>query len=43
MQAAEAALRDALIDKVREAGIDVITDTEEGQRVLDEANSDERL
>ncbi len=39
----EAALRDALIDKVREAGIDVITDTEEGQRVLDEANRDERL
>ncbi len=43
VQAAEAALRDALIDKVRETGIDVITDTEEGQRVLDEANSDERL
>ena len=43
MEAAEAALHDALIDKVREAGIDVITDTEEGQRVLDEANSDERL
>lgn len=43
VQAAEAALRDALIDKVREAGIDVITDTEEGQRVLDEANRDERL
>lgn len=43
VQAAEAALRDALIDKVREVGIDVITDTEEGQRVLDEANSDERL
>lgn len=35
----EAALRDALIDKLREAGIDVITDVEEAQRVLDEANS----
>lgn len=34
----EAALRDALIDKVREAGIDVITDVEEAQRLLDEAN-----
>lgn len=34
----EAALRDALIDKLREAGIDVITDVEEAQRVLDEAN-----
>ena len=35
----EAALRDAIIDKLREAGIDVITDVEEAQRVLDEANS----
>ena len=34
----EAALRDAIIDKLREAGIDVITDVEEAQRVLDEAN-----
>lgn len=34
----EAAVRDALIDVMREAGIDVITDTDEGQRVLDEAN-----
>lgn len=34
----EAALRDALIDKLREAGIDVITDVEEAQRVLDDAN-----
>ena len=34
----EAALRDALIDKLRDAGIDVITDVEEAQRVLDEAN-----
>lgn len=37
----EAALRDALIDKLREAGIDVITNVEEAQRLLDEANSDE--
>ena len=34
----EAALRDAIIDKLREAGIDVITDVEEAQRLLDEAN-----
>lgn len=34
----EAALRDALIDKLREAGIDVITDVEDAQRVLDKAN-----
>lgn len=34
----EAALRDALIDKLREAEIDVITDVEEAQRLLDEAN-----
>lgn len=31
-------MRDALIDKLREAGIDVITDVEEAQRLLDEAN-----
>ena len=37
----EAALRDAIIDKLREAGIDVITDVEEAQRVLDEANSND--
>ena len=37
----EAALRDALIDKLREAGIDVITDVEEAQRLLDEANGNE--
>ena len=37
----EAALRDALIDKLREAGIDVITDVEEAQRLLDEANGKE--
>lgn len=37
----EAALRDALIDKLREAGIDVITDVEDAQRLLDEANGNE--
>lgn len=34
----EIALRDALNDAVRETGIEVIEDTEEGQRVLDMAN-----
>ena len=34
----EAALRDAVIDLEREAGLDVIDDVEEGQRVLDMAN-----
>ena len=37
----EAALRDAIIDKLREAGIEVITDVEEAQRVLDEANGND--
>ena len=36
--AEEIALRDAVIDKLRESGLDVITDVEVGQRVLDEAN-----
>lgn len=34
----ETALRDGLIDKLRSAGIEVITDEEEAQRVLDAAN-----
>ena len=34
----ESILRDAVIDRMRENGLDVITDEEEGQRVLDEAN-----
>ena len=33
-------LRDALIDRMRKAGISVVTDVKEGQRVLDEANGD---
>ena len=34
----EAAIRDAVVDRLRESGLEVITDAEEGQRVLDEAN-----
>ena len=37
----ESDLRDAIIDKLREAGIEVITDVEEAQRVLDEANGND--
>ncbi|MBO5611836.1 MAG: hypothetical protein J5918_04485 [Prevotella sp.] len=39
----ETALRDGLIDKLRSAGIEVITDEEEAQRVLDAANGDVAL
>ena len=39
----ERALRDAVIDKLRESGMDVVTDEKEGQRVLDMANGEERL
>ncbi len=39
----EAALRDGLIDLMREAGMDVSADWEEGQRVLDEANGEAQL
>ena len=35
---AERALRDALNDVLTSAGIDVVTDVEEGQRVIDEVN-----
>lgn len=35
---AEVALRDAVIDRLRENGMEVITNEKEGQRVLDEAN-----
>ena len=38
----EAKLRDTLIGKLRSAGIDVITDVDEGQRVLDSFNKDAR-
>ena len=39
----ETALRDGLIDKLRSAGIEVITDEEEAQRVLDAANGEVTL
>ena len=39
----EVALRDAVIDQLRENGIDVVSDVSEGQRVLDMANGKERL
>ena len=35
---AERVLRDAVIERLRESGMEVITDEAEGQRVLDEAN-----
>lgn len=35
---AEVALRDAVMDRLRESGMEVIADVAEGQRVLDEAN-----
>lgn len=38
LSAEEAAIRDAIADRLRESGIEVITDVEAGQRVLDEAN-----
>lgn len=38
----EAELRETLIGKLRSAGIDVITDIDEGQRVLDTFNKDAR-
>ncbi len=34
----DAMLRDAVVDKLREAGIEVVTDEKEGQRVLDIVN-----
>ena len=40
---AEVALRNAVIDRLRENGMEVITDVAEGQRVLDEANGKARL
>ena len=39
---AEAVLRDAVIDRLRENGMEVITDVAEGQKVLDEENGDVR-
>lgn len=34
----DVAIRDAVVERLRESGLEVITDVEEGQRVLDEAN-----
>ena len=39
----ESVLMGAVVDKMREAGIDVSTDWEEGQRVLDEYNGSQEL
>ncbi|MEE0903507.1 MAG: methyltransferase domain-containing protein, partial [Prevotellamassilia sp.] len=39
----ESALRDALMGKLQAAGIEVVTDAEEAQRVLDEVNGDARM
>ena len=40
---AEAVLRDAVIDRLRENGMEVITDVAEGQKVLDKANGKGKL
>ena len=38
LSAEEAAIRNVIVERLRESGIEVITDVEAGQRVLDEAN-----
>ena len=43
MSQEERVLRDAVIDRLRENGMEVITDEEAGQRVLDEANGKAKL
>lgn len=43
MSQEERVLRDAVIDRLRESGMEVITDEETGQRVLDEANGKAKL
>lgn len=42
VSARERKMRDAIVGLLRKAGIDVVTDSEEGQRVLDEANGTEK-
>ena len=42
VSAKERKLRDAIVDLLRKAGIEVVTESEEGQRVLDMANGRER-
>ena len=39
----EAALRDSLVGVLRDAGVEVVTDVAEGQRVLDKANGDAKV
>lgn len=43
MSPEERVLRDAVIDRLRESGMEVITDEKAGQRVLDEANGKAKL
>ena len=43
MSQEERVLRDAVIDRLRESGMEVITDEEAGRRVLDEANGKAKL
>ena len=43
MSPGERALRDVVIDRLRESGMEVITDEEAGQRVLDKANGKAKL
>ncbi len=43
MSQEERVLRDAVIDRLRESGMEVITDEEAGQRALDEANGKAKL
>ncbi len=43
MSQEERVLRDAVIDRLRESGMEVITDEKAGQRVLDEANGKAKL
>ena len=43
MSPGERVLRDAVIDRLRESGMEVITDEGTGQRVLDEANGKAKL
>lgn len=40
VEASEAVLRDAVIERLREAGVEVVTDVAAGQKVLDEANEE---
>lgn len=39
----EAAMRDALVGVLCGAGVEIVADVEEGQRVLDEANAEVKM